>query len=116
MTDQQQPFGGPAPGRLKLDRESSGGTVTITVHGELDLQSVPDLDRALLEAQRERPDLIVIDCAGLDFTDSTGLRALLRAQQRADHDGHQLGLRSLPDHARRLFEMTGTQSYFTILD
>jgi anti-sigma B factor antagonist len=71
--------------------------------GELDLRSSQPLERALREAERARPALVVIDLRGLDFMDSTGLSQLVRATKRARAD------------QRRVVLVTGTQPIDRIL-
>jgi anti-sigma B factor antagonist len=104
------------PDQLEIEVHAGEEELVIAVRGELDLLSVRELERVLEDAYRAASALIVLDLAELEFTDSTGLRVLLRAQQRAECDGLRLGLRNVPAQMRRLFEMTRTERYFTILD
>ena len=85
------------------------GEHVIRLRGELDIESAPDLERALL---RSRPagERVVLDLAELKFMDSTGLRVLLRARAAADHDRWEIGLRNVPPTIRRLFDMTGVHA------
>jgi anti-anti-sigma factor len=85
------------------------GACVIRVRGELDIESAPDLERALL---RSRPagERVVLDLAGLKFMDSTGLRVLLRARAVADDERWEIGMRNVPPTIRRLFDMTGVHA------
>jgi anti-anti-sigma factor len=86
----------------------SGDERVIRLSGELDIDSAPDLERALL---RSRPagQRVVVDLSELEFMDSTGLRVLLRARVAADEGRWQIYLRAVPPTIRRLFDMTGVQ-------
>jgi anti-anti-sigma factor len=87
----------------------SEGERVIRLRGELDIESAPDLERALL---RSRPahQRVVLDLAELKFMDSTGLRVLLRARAAADEGHWEIGLRNVPPTIRRLFDMTGVHA------
>jgi anti-anti-sigma factor len=94
--------------RLSEDAGRDGERV-IRVRGELDIESAPELERALL---RSRPagERVVLDLAELKFMDSTGLRVLLRARAAADEGRWEINLRNVPPTIRRLFDMTGVQA------
>jgi anti-anti-sigma factor len=82
------------------------GERVIHLRGELDIDSAPDLERALLRSRSPR-ERVVLDLAELKFMDSTGLRVLLRARVAADEGRWEITLRSVPPTIRRLFDMTG---------
>ncbi len=106
----------PIPGQLVIDSRTEGDTIVVALHGELDLTSAPAFERELQEAAGSKPTRIVIDLSGLDFMDSTGLRALLQARERANEDGHQLSLRRGPHQVQRVLELTKTEEVFTFED
>jgi anti-anti-sigma factor len=85
------------------------GERVIYLHGELDIECAPDLERVLL---RSRPagQRVVLDLAELKFMDSTGLRVLLRAREAADAGRWEIGLRNVPPTIRRLFDITGVHA------
>lgn len=94
-------------GTFTLAEEAgSGGERVIRLHGELDIDTVPDLERALL---RSRPvqQRVVLDLSELQFMDSTGLRVLLRARAAAEEGRWEIVMRDVPPNIRRLFDMTG---------
>jgi anti-sigma B factor antagonist len=93
--------------RLKLECATDASAVVLRVEGEIDLETAPAFDaeiRRIIEAQPER---VLIDLAGVEFIDSTGLSALIRADQGATAAGQQLSLRGGSSQVRRLFELTG---------
>lgn len=93
--------------RLTIEHRTDEGSVTLSVHGEIDLASAPLLEQDLEDVERSSPRRIVLDLAALDFIDSTGIHLLIKAQRRADSNGHGLILTNIPPHARRLFRITG---------
>jgi anti-anti-sigma factor len=86
--------------------DDAGDEHVVRLEGELDIQSAPQLEQALL---REHPAgrRVVLDLGGLSFMDSTGLRVLLRARTAADEGGWEIRMRNVPPTIRRLFDMTG---------
>lgn len=99
----------PQPGRLDVSSAASGGAVTVTLRGELDLGSIGGLQERLTAIERGEPERIVLDLSGLSFIDSSGLRMLLLADGRARERGRELVLTSSTDAVQRMFEMTGAR-------
>jgi anti-anti-sigma factor len=94
-------------GTFTLAEEAgSGGERVIRLHGELDIDTVPELERALLQS-RPAEQRVVLDLSELQFMDSTGLRVLLRARAAAEEGRWELLMRDVPPNIRRLFDMTG---------
>ncbi|MFF3071916.1 STAS domain-containing protein [Kitasatospora sp. NPDC057904] len=91
------------------------GTVLVP-YGELDLDTVADLEAALTPALARPGTVIVVDCASLEFCDSTGLNVLLRAQARATADGSRIDLARPRPLIRRMLELTGATHALPIRD
>jgi anti-anti-sigma factor len=85
------------------------GVAHVVVQGDLDLGAVPTLNEHLRFLEQDGVKAIILDLRDLSFLDPTGLRALLAASSRAANDGHRLAIVGVPDPARRLFEITGTE-------
>lgn len=91
-------------------------SVVIELDGELDLGSSPQLEQAIDYAQRDRPELVVIDLANLRFTDMAGLRVLMRAQDQTDRSGGRLVLANVPESIRRVLRLAQVNGTFTIVE
>lgn len=100
------------PGGLVIDRRAESGRQVVTLQGELDLTSAPELERELQAAESSQPERLVIDLSGVEFMDSTGLRTLLQARERALSQGHELALRRGPRQVQRVLELTRTDEVF----
>jgi anti-sigma B factor antagonist len=111
VTAPDGPFAGPRLLSIERPRDAKG-VITLVLRGEIDVASAVELDLALIESLSTGPSGIVIDLAGVDFIDSTGLRTLMVAQDRAASNGHSLILRHVGPQARRLFELSGTADAF----
>jgi len=92
---------------LTVETARNGSVAIVSPTGELDLSGAE-----LLEGELERlagdPALasIVLDLRGLEFMDSSGLRLVILADQRAREAGRRLALVQGPDAVRRVFEVT----------
>jgi anti-sigma B factor antagonist len=106
----------PAPGPLRIESRREGDAMVISLNGELDLASAPDLERELRDAEAGEPARVVIDLKGLGFMDSTGLQALLRARERAGSSQYELVLRRGSHQVQRVFELTKTVDAFSFED
>jgi len=81
----------------------------IVVSGELDLVTAPELTAVLREAT-ERRDAVVVDLCNVPFCDSSGLVALLVAQDELARAGGMLAIACAPGGpARRVFNVSGAE-------
>lgn len=88
----------------------------VALEGELDLTGSSGLEAEL--ERIEGPDLeeLVLDLSGLRFMDSTGLRIVVMADQRARERGRRMILvRGNPD-VQRVFELTRLLERLTFVD
>lgn len=81
--------------------------VTVSLDGELDIVTLPDLGMAL-ELATARGAPVTVDCASLRFADVAALRFLHRARDRARSAGRDLTLARPQPAIRRLLELTGS--------
>ncbi len=88
----------------------------ISVSGELDLASGPQLEQVLDGITGSSTDLVIIDLSQLDFMDSTGLSIIVKAHQRLQGDGRELGLVRGPAQVQRLLDLTGVAGRLRLVD
>lgn len=88
--------------------------VVLALHGELDLVSAPVLLRQLRLLLDRTSSAMTVDMKDLAFIDSSGLGALCQALQEAKERGIALELVNVPDHARRVLEITGLTETFNL--
>jgi anti-sigma B factor antagonist len=72
---------------LVTSTHQDADTMTVALHGEVDVLTVDEVRHALGDAVAASPRLIVVDLADLSFIDSTGLGALIFGFQRARDAG-----------------------------
>jgi anti-anti-sigma factor len=91
-------------------------TVEVVLTGELDISTFDNAEKQIEEAEQDAPDLLIIDLAELQFVDSTGVRLILLADQRAQQAGRRLAIRLGRGPALRVFAMLGITDRFDVLD
>jgi anti-sigma B factor antagonist len=89
---------------LTAEVSSQGdGTAVVSLIGEIDLATVEIVTAALADALEHDPERLVFDLSGVEFMDSSGIAALLRARKSVP----AVQLRDPSTAVRRLLEMTG---------
>uniref|UniRef100_UPI003F4912E9 STAS domain-containing protein n=1 Tax=Streptomyces sp. CA-141956 TaxID=3240051 RepID=UPI003F4912E9 len=81
-----------ADGLLQARTVWWGHAVRACLGGELDIATVPLVDRAVTAVLAGRPDTVCLDLAGLGFCDMTGLHAMRRFTGRIHAAGTALRL------------------------
>lgn len=90
--------------------QMTGGVLVITAPDEIDTITAGNLRAILLEWQRRGHTTIVVDMTGTQYCDSTGLRELVWAHNRATADGGGLRLVISAEGAfARVFTINGLE-------
>lgn len=98
-----------------VSEELDGGILSLTVRGELDLNTAPQLEQPLQQGLSKSGAPIVIDLSECEFIDSTGIALIVRAWQHVDRNGEGNGDGRLVlccgnEQVQRLLELTGVES------
>jgi anti-sigma B factor antagonist len=115
MTD-LAPHAGESGTPFQIERVSTEQGAVLRLRGELDISTVPELERLLAECERDAPSDVVIDLEQVEFMDSTGLAVIIAAGQAAQANGYRLRLRQGSPQVQRLFKLTGVLDRFTFVD
>jgi anti-sigma B factor antagonist len=91
---------------MTLDHASEAD-ILLTVSGELDLATAPELARAVTAAHSIR-DTVRVDLAGVEFIDTAGIHVLAELTHGARRAGKLLHLHRPSSQVRRLAELTNT--------
>ena len=97
-------------------RAHADGTVLVKMAGDLDLASAEVLQQTLLAIEKDRPSTLYLDLSGLGFMDSTGLRLILQASERAKKALSRLVLVAGRESVQRVFRVTGMQERLEFVD
>jgi anti-sigma B factor antagonist len=92
-------------------RQVDGGIGLVTVAGELDLSSAPNLKWALADTLAAGVRQIVVDLSGVTFIDSTALGVLVGVR-RTLGPGGRIAIAGSDEDVMNIFELTGLDSTF----
>ncbi|HEX9967598.1 MAG TPA: STAS domain-containing protein [Solirubrobacterales bacterium] len=108
----------PAPFDVQTE-EIDEGIRVFTVHGELDMNTAPELEQALETALTDEEAAVMLDLSDCEFIDSTGIALIVRTWQRLDRDAGNGGkgkfiLCCVNHQVRRLLKITGVESSISL--
>lgn len=92
--------------RIDLGSGECGGHVVVALRGELDVLYAPAAATALGDLAARRPRIIV-DLAGLEFIDASGIAALARGRRHARNAAGDLLLAAPRRAVRRVLTIIG---------
>jgi anti-sigma B factor antagonist len=91
---------------LRLDHDAYEGIQVVSVSGELDVASAPEVRTALALAASGTGQHLILDVSDVTFIDSSALGTLLRADEQLAGDGVRMVLVCPPGPVQRLLVMT----------
>ena len=100
--------------RERPDPETSDVEARVVVTGEIDMATAPALARDLQAAIRDHPARVFVDLRAVDFLDSSGINALVRAHHLAEGFGVALILESPNETCQRVLKVAGLDTLFRI--
>ncbi|WP_255449967.1 STAS domain-containing protein [Skermania sp. ID1734] len=66
---------------FRIEAANVNGITVLSLVGALDMVTAPELSKAIEAAQYQRPSGLIIDMSQVDFLSSSGMSALVAAQQ-----------------------------------
>jgi len=100
---------------LKQDFVVDGDKIIVTLSGSMHVEDAGVLRTKLLECTEQGSRFFLIDMAGLDYLDSTGLGVLVTIHKRALQNNGVVTLRGLSGRVKELFELTRLNKVFQII-
>ena len=104
-----------AVGQLEVTVEREPGCLIVSLVGEADLATTPQLAGALEEAARGEAGAIVVDLARCAFIDSSGLALLVAAVQK-NGNGPSVVLAGARDQVLRALEISGLDQMLPLFE
>lgn len=101
---------------LDLMTEDRDGLVHVALVGELDLSTVAKVQEELRRIEVSSPATLVVDLSKLTFLDSTGLRCIVTADERARAEGRRIVIVRGPDAVQRVFAITRLDDRLEMVD
>jgi anti-sigma B factor antagonist len=101
---------------LEIKTEDRNGLVHVALVGELDLSTVAKVHEELRRVEADAPATVVVDLSKLTFLDSTGLRCIVTADERAREQGRRVVIVRGPDPVHRVFTITRLEERLEMVD
>ena len=99
---------------VQIHTAKEGNGTVVQLQGKVDATSAPSVEQALVGVIDQGEKRLVIDCAGLDFISSAGLRSLLLAVKKMKAAGGGIALAALQPNVKEVFDISGFSALFTI--
>lgn len=92
--------------------EEIEGKYVATLEGEMDTAAATEAEEVLKPLYNSDGKDVIIDCNGLEYIASSGLRILLSILKGAKASGSKVTLRGVNDDIKNVFKLTGFISIF----
>ncbi|MGH3545500.1 MAG: STAS domain-containing protein [Mycobacteriales bacterium] len=99
---------------LAITTRSVNDYKVVTVAGEIDIFTAPQLRENLVELLDAGQLYIVVDLLRVDFLDSTALGVLVGIHRRVSPSGGALNLVCIKPHILKMFRISGLDQTFAI--
>lgn len=96
--------------------EETAGRVTVSFHGDVDLEDAARIEEALHDAVTRGEDGVSVDLTGVTFLGSTGVRLLLAADEHAKRRGTGVAFVLGDGPAGRVMDLLGLRGTLEVLD
>jgi anti-anti-sigma factor len=104
------------PEEFAMSVDDRDGRAYVTLRGELDIATAPELEQLVnerLDSGRE----VVVDLRGLEFMDSSGIRVLVAGHTRAGRSGTRLVVvRAAGSAVAKIVEVSGLDGELHLVD
>ena len=97
---------------MTITEKRQGTQLTLVIEGYLDATSFKELERRVRESL-DGVEFLVLDCSGLEYISSAGLRAMLVAQKAMSKQGKMV-VRGANESVMDTFVLTGFTKVLTI--
>jgi anti-sigma B factor antagonist len=101
---------------LEIAVSENRGVRLVRLTGELDMAGVDQFERLMGTDRAPEAATFVLDLRGLTFIDSSGLRALIMADQRVRAEGGRFVVVRGSDRVNQVMEMTGVAQRVELVD
>ena len=102
--------------RFEATETTVNGVRLVAIGGELDISSAERLEQELAGVEANGRALLVLDLRGVEFIDSTGIRAVLAADERARADGRRLVVVRGAKAVERVLSLTQLDQRLELVD
>ena len=99
---------------MKTTIEQMEDKYLVTLEGELDTAAAAEVEKTLQPLYTTGGKDVVIDCKGLEYIASSGLRILISILKGAKAGGSKVLLKNMNDDIKSVFKLTGFINIFDV--
>ena len=99
---------------MQIREEKEDAVLVLTVSDALDSVTAPEFEARLLRHIDAGERALLVDCSGVHYMNSAGLKALLLAMKRLEAGGGRIVLCGLDSNVQMVFGLTGFDRLFVI--
>ena len=100
---------------MKTTIQEQDGNMVAILEGSLDTAAAAETEKAMRPLNDVDGKDIIIDCKGLDYISSAGLRIFLAILQNAEDKGGQVYVSNVNNNVRSIFDITGFSNIFEFI-
>ena len=101
---------------MEIKKSKTGSYWLINLTGRLDTSNYGELEKSLTELIESGENELAVDCSGLVYISSSGLRVFLMALKKITQSAGKFHLCCLQDNIHEIFEIAGFTSIFKIFN
>jgi len=92
--------------------EEIEGKFFVTLEGEMDTTAAQEAEKELQVLYQSEGKDVIIECGGLEYIASSGLRILILILKGAKANGSKVTLKHVNDDIMNVFKLTGFTTFF----
>ncbi|MBQ7062767.1 MAG: STAS domain-containing protein [Bacteroidales bacterium] len=100
---------------MNVTIDTDDGKTLVTLDGRLDTTNADQFQQDITPLMEGEKPNIDIDCTGMSYTSSQGLRLFLTLQKSVMARGGKLVLRNMNPQVKEVFDITGFSNIITIV-
>ena len=100
---------------MDVNINAEGSKTFVELNGRIDTSNADQFQKDIAPLmQGDNPD-IEMDCSGMDYTSSQGLRLFLMLQKSVMARGGKMVMRNMNPQVKEVFDITGFSNIITII-
>ena len=99
---------------MKLEQKEEEGLIQVSLEGEVDMRSSPELRDELLAVAKKKIPRVAINLEQVSYIDSSGIATLIQCLKHVAEYGGKLTLIGVNDDIYPVFELSHLQDVFDL--
>jgi anti-sigma B factor antagonist len=101
---------------LQIESRTEANTVIVTLSGEIDLDSSPEVRKIIIAHTKKKHPQIIIDLKNVTYMDSSGIATLVEGLQYSNQRNGKFAVANLGPGVREVFELSRLDKIFKIYE